>query len=78
MALGDCNTYYFYRCAKARKIRNEVTLLQKSNGEWSASEEDIINIFLEHFKNIFRCDSLSNEKWEILEDLAELPIRLNA
>lgn len=34
--LGDNNTSFFYRYAKSRKLRNEIKLLQKDNGEWTS------------------------------------------
>ncbi|XP_056695114.1 uncharacterized protein [Spinacia oleracea] len=56
VALGDSNTAFFFRCAKQRKTRNEIRLLQDNNGNWTSEPEVIKNSICDHFRNLFKVD----------------------
>ncbi|XP_078154682.1 uncharacterized protein LOC144550407 [Carex rostrata] len=51
---GDRNTKFFHASAIARKRRNSVRALQKSDGSWITEEKGIRQEFVAHFKNIFQ------------------------
>lgn len=51
-ALGDSNTKYFFRSAKARKKKNEILLLKGPDGKWETTPGKIQEVILNHFKEI--------------------------
>ncbi|KAL2938392.1 hypothetical protein RDABS01_021841 [Bienertia sinuspersici] len=54
LELEDTNTTFFFRRAKIRKKRNEILLLQNSDGVWIHGKTEIQTLLVNHFKGIFR------------------------
>lgn len=72
MTLGDRNTSFFFRCAKARKGRNEIRILQDENGGWVFDRDKIMEIITNHFKDLYMVDNGRNEEWRQPESLKTL------
>lgn len=51
---GDQNTKFFHKYATGRKKANQLIGLQDSNGEWQENKEDIRNIIVDYFLELFR------------------------
>lgn len=66
-----------YRCAKARKSRNEIKLLQTQGGKWTTDTDEIKNIIVTHFKQIFKCDEDPVSWWENPSQLHDLTAKLS-
>lgn len=50
---GDKNTRFFYRKGESRRMRNWISKIKNSNGEWYEEDEGIAQIFLIYFKDLF-------------------------
>ncbi|XP_021844829.2 uncharacterized protein [Spinacia oleracea] len=56
IALGDSNTSFFFRCAKHRKTRNAIKMIQSDDGNWVSDSDGIKNVVCKYFKNLFKAD----------------------
>lgn len=53
IALGNKNTAYFHRISKIRRQRTNIKGIEDVQGTWTDIEEEVQNIFSDHFKNIY-------------------------
>ena len=53
LKLGDRNTGYFHAVAKNRRRANNLSVLEKSNGEMVYKEEDITKVIVEYYHTLF-------------------------
>ena len=53
---GDANTSYFHVSTLVRRHRNKIRSLKNSVGEWITNEEDIKNLILSGFQEIFQTE----------------------
>ena len=51
---GDANTSYFHVSTLVRRHRNKIRSLKNSVGEWITKDEDIKNLILSGFQEIFQ------------------------
>lgn len=55
--LGDEPTAYFFRCAKIRKAKNEISCLKLQKSlEWTSDSEAITQEFLSFYSDLFKCN----------------------
>lgn len=78
LALGDSNTSFFYKSAKARKVKNEIRFIQDRCGNWIADQAQIGRELEDYFKELFHANDQHNVKLDIPVELGDLPIRLTA
>ncbi|WZZ62784.1 hypothetical protein YC2023_062891 [Brassica napus] len=57
---GDRNTKYFHAKTKQRRARNRITKLKNSMGAWVETEEEIEQVAVEYFENIFATSNPSD------------------
>jgi hypothetical protein len=57
---GDKNTKYFHMKANLRRKRNRIDSIIDSQGNIQYDEENIEQVFLEHFQNIFNSQNTCN------------------
>ncbi|KNA04183.1 hypothetical protein SOVF_202050, partial [Spinacia oleracea] len=55
-AFGDTNMPFFYRSVKARKSKNEIRMLQINDEEWTADNDQVKDVLIKHFKELFRAN----------------------
>lgn len=77
MALGDLNTSFFYRCAKTRKEKNEIRIIKDNNGNWVADQQQMKDIIVNHFQELFQGNQRSEGYENMLGKIGNLPIRLS-
>lgn len=53
-ALGIVILPFVFRCAKQRKIINEIRMIQDDDGNWVSESEEIKNVICKHFKSLFK------------------------
>ncbi|KAL2931509.1 LINE-1 retrotransposable element ORF2 protein [Bienertia sinuspersici] len=66
LQLADSNTKFFFRRAKGRKKRNEILLLQNSDGIWVHGKSEVKGLLTQHFQHIYQSGSLNGSlpHWE--------------
>ncbi|GAV67467.1 LOW QUALITY PROTEIN: hypothetical protein CFOL_v3_10972, partial [Cephalotus follicularis] len=52
--LGDSNSAFFHRAVKLRQARNFIGKIQKAEGNWTRSEEEVGEETVNYFSNLFR------------------------
>lgn len=57
---SDRNTKYFHAKTKQRRARNRITKLKNSMGAWVETEEEIEQVAVEYFENIFATSNPSD------------------
>lgn len=63
---GDRNTKFFHKVASLWVKRNRIVCLHDQNGELVSDSNEIEEMFLSHFKDIFSCDDRrGSQKWVI-------------
>ncbi|KNA25437.1 hypothetical protein SOVF_006710 isoform B [Spinacia oleracea] len=77
LALGDSNTSFFYKSAKARKVKNEIRFIQDRCGNWIADQAQIGRELEDYFKELFHANDQHNVKLDIPVELGDLPISQN-
>ncbi|XP_071902586.1 uncharacterized protein [Coffea arabica] len=50
---GDKNTAYFHQSVMAKRKRNRINILQKTDGEWCRSDQEIEEEMCKHYKELF-------------------------
>lgn len=50
---GDQNTKFFHATTKQRRAQNRVVKLQKTNGSWAETKEELENVATGYFQTIF-------------------------
>nr|XP_027071698.1 uncharacterized protein LOC113696490 [Coffea arabica] len=65
---GDKNTAYFHLSVMAARKRNNISILQKANGEWCTSAEEIKAELSEHYAELFNSSNPS-EFEEVLQGI---------
>nr|XP_027086514.1 uncharacterized protein LOC113708252 [Coffea arabica] len=65
---GDKNTKYFHAFVKGRRIKNRIRKLQRENGSWAESEEEIVSEISGFFRELFTSGG-RNDMSEILEGI---------
>lgn len=75
-ALGDTNTYFFYRSAKARKVKNEIKMIQNKEGDWMMGQNQIKQTIFDHFQEIFMVNTTTNEESQIPSGLGSITSHL--
>ncbi|XP_027183762.1 uncharacterized protein LOC113782049 [Coffea eugenioides] len=66
---GDKNTAYFHQSVMAKRKRNRISILQKTDGEWCRSDQEIEDELCTHYKELFT----SNNPIEFDEVLQGIP-----
>ncbi|KAL2899432.1 hypothetical protein RDABS01_024514 [Bienertia sinuspersici] len=66
LELADSNTKFFFRRAKGRKKRNEILLLQTSDGNWVHGKSEVKGLLTQHFQHIYQSGPLNGSlpPWE--------------
>ncbi|XP_061371304.1 uncharacterized protein LOC133313908 [Gastrolobium bilobum] len=64
---GDKNTRFFHSSTVARRRHNRIVALRNDNGDWVADKEDLINMAVKYFENLFTADE---------EELEEYPVKV--
>nr|XP_027089582.1 uncharacterized protein LOC113710661 [Coffea arabica] len=74
---GDKNTAYFHACVKTRRKRNQITSLQKGNGEWCSDNQQIIQEICRYYEDLYTT-SQPRDMEEVLEGVpVSITSRLN-
>ena len=50
---GDCNTRFFHSKATNRYRKNYIHKLRNPNGQWSANNEEVADIIIQYYKELF-------------------------
>ncbi|XP_071920779.1 uncharacterized protein [Coffea arabica] len=66
---GDKNTAYFHQSVMAKRKPNRISILQKTDGEWCRSDQEIEDELCTHYKELFT----SNNPTEFDEVLQGIP-----
>ncbi|XP_027067539.1 uncharacterized protein [Coffea arabica] len=70
---GDKNTAYFHQSVMAKRKRNRISILQKTDGEWCRSDQEIEEELCTHYKELFT----SNNPTEFDEVLQGIPCTIS-
>ncbi|GAV60212.1 hypothetical protein CFOL_v3_03743 [Cephalotus follicularis] len=54
LKLGDANSAFFHRAFKVRQSRNHISKLQKEDGEWTSTQEEVGSESVKYFHNLFQ------------------------
>lgn len=57
---GDRNTKFFHATTIQRRSRNRISMLLNDQGEWVRNEEDLKNMTMNFFKNIYTSEGPRN------------------
>jgi hypothetical protein len=57
---GDRNTRFFHECASSRRKLNFISSILDANGRLRDSEEEVHEVFINYFKELFTSDSAGN------------------
>ena len=66
---GDKNTKHFHASVQGRRSRNRMNKLQRNDGSWTESEEELSNEIAEYYRKLLT----SNEEEELNEVLDGIP-----
>ncbi|XP_057794267.1 uncharacterized protein LOC131010650 [Salvia miltiorrhiza] len=66
---GDTNTKFFHAMASARRKKNTIIRLLRDDGDWTASNEEIQDVALNYFSNLFDEPSQQMDYHRILDKL---------
>ncbi|XP_071939977.1 uncharacterized protein [Coffea arabica] len=70
---GDKNTAFFHQCVLAKRKRNRISVLQKSDGNWCRSDKEIKEEMCNHYNELF----MSTNPTEFEEVLQGIPCTIS-
>uniref|UniRef100_A0A803Q136 Reverse transcriptase domain-containing protein n=1 Tax=Cannabis sativa TaxID=3483 RepID=A0A803Q136_CANSA len=56
---GDCNSKFFHASTIVRRRRNHIWAIQKENGDWKRTRNEIGYYFIDNFKNLYKSSTPS-------------------
>nr|XP_023885119.1 uncharacterized protein LOC111997275 [Quercus suber] len=69
-AYGDRNTSFFHVSTLVRRHRNRIKSIKNSLGEWVIEEEEVKNVILTGYIDLFQTSFLSSNRFSDIENLS--------